>query len=74
MNLHISRGVVGACETDDGFGKGAKHPPTVNVPSGAVDGSRGVGSTKGLYGGSSAAGAAGGVAVLMLPGHQKHQG
>ncbi|KAL0395114.1 UNVERIFIED_CONTAM: hypothetical protein Slati_4477600 [Sesamum latifolium] len=61
MNLHVSHGAVAASEREDGLGEGVKNLPTVNVLGGALDGPSGVGSIKGLYGGSSAAGAAGGV-------------
>ncbi|KAL0348095.1 UNVERIFIED_CONTAM: hypothetical protein Sangu_1037300 [Sesamum angustifolium] len=72
MNLRVSRGAIDACETDDGMEEGEKDPPTVDVAGGTLDGSSGVRSIKGLCGGSSTAGATGGVGrgVSMLLQHQ----
>ncbi|KAL0309393.1 UNVERIFIED_CONTAM: hypothetical protein Sradi_5881600 [Sesamum radiatum] len=38
MNIRVSRGAVGACETNDGLGVTAKDHPTVDVLGAALDG------------------------------------
>ncbi|KAL0360906.1 UNVERIFIED_CONTAM: hypothetical protein Sradi_3775100 [Sesamum radiatum] len=76
MNLHVSGSTVGACETNDGLGEGAKDPPTVDVRDDTLDGPNGIGSIKGLCGGLSAIGAAGGVwrGCLVISEYQKRYG